>query len=454
MILFYLFIISYYCQQILVPMYGGNCEIVDNNLYYLGGVKKWPDSGFNRIVYNLNLNSQFSINSVPWKFKNIDQLAPSIVYPNLFTKDSLIYVRGGLYTPGIESVKTFDISLNQWLTDEKNSQADIISNYYNSKDIQSNLKFTEYLSNLVQINANEAILLGGFIDSPTRNNSANKLITRWNTNLNTWNIDTLKSFPPIIDFASFVNNDNIISVGGQFYPNNEKVPMDTAYVYNFNQRQLNEVKLSGDIPKGRVGHQIVNLNQTHYIMLGGAFSTGRSNFTEVDDSYLLNIEEYKWYRLELENFKPSYKPCLVKYNDYLIYSLGYSSNFTNSTQLIHVNQLKLVNTYQPKGESNSLPWILGFSIGGVILLVIIGLITYYYYKKHKQKQLSKVKMGKISIITEPLFVNTYPMGSTNPDALAIVRNPSLSQNHLFKFNSLDTTFDHDLTFDHGNMIRK
>ncbi|KAI9295077.1 hypothetical protein K502DRAFT_330200 [Neoconidiobolus thromboides FSU 785] len=323
---FILTILSYFTKlaisEVSNNFYGGECEIIDDTIYYMGG--QLNNELFEDIIY-LNLNQNFTIYESNWHYLSISNKI-SMMYPNLIS-------RGSNYND------IYFLSSNQ----KSNTGANNTNNFYffNSKnqlftkDSKSNLKASNdellfpYLAtwNKDPKDDDKFILYG------------DEDLFIYSNNERGWtNMKSNLYQDKRMDHCSIINQkDNAIYYLGGRYFNNTLIPLNHLLSLNTTSYEFTRVDLKGDLPKPRIGSKLVQLNENELLLLGGIYDTNYTQYSK--ELYILNLREFKWTKISNlnENNLIGYRPCIVNYYPYIIIAFGYTKN-NNNKNLLLLNQ--------------------------------------------------------------------------------------------------------------------
>ncbi|KAI9296642.1 hypothetical protein K502DRAFT_347890 [Neoconidiobolus thromboides FSU 785] len=370
-------------EQIPLPkLHNGNCQLINDTIYYLGGSEYDNNNEvkeLNSAIYKLRLNQNLQLmEGIRWeKIKPegraiVSNLGRTIVMNN----NQEIWLIGGNGGKNGEIIRVYDIEKNEWnLNKKQNAQLSSIFK-----------KETSLLdTNLIKDSSNNYLyLFGGYLGI---NNALkpNLSLVKYSIKQKEWS-KTPFDFPTTLNSEyKYHNSNRLFTVGGNDL-NMKAIKMNYL---SFIQLDLNQSKLQltdGELPPAYLSNHSFIIIEDYLYLIGG------NNTRMKDNLYQLDLKTYLWKKISISGLLPFNHGCLIEYNNHLFYLLGKDNNnkINQNIQIISLNQTKLITNYTVESTmlntntANSLPLILGIVIP-IILLLLLVIILYYYYNNKKEK---------------------------------------------------------------------
>ncbi|KAI9298386.1 hypothetical protein K502DRAFT_255961 [Neoconidiobolus thromboides FSU 785] len=418
---------SSYTAQNAPRISGGNCALVKDKVYYLGGSTQDNDNkvSLSKDVYVLDLSDEnFMINKDQAKWTKVNSEGPPSMYGNIIQPDKdsdEIYMIGGEGSDISAGFQIYNVKTNKWKNNEKASKE--LSEQIKNKINVSNAPLSNtYLINVVTSNENsntkELYYFSGKYKSKDNTMKFNENIYIYNIEKNAWRASDT-SYSATVDGAAVCLKSSIQNFGGT--KSNGKYQDGKTYnTWSIDAKSSSPNTFSGanDFPTISKFSYVYGENNEVLYVLGG---TDSKNGNVVYNMTTLTIRIDNQFNIDgLESYDNG---CLVYYKKYLIYSFGSKKDsYSNKTQLIRLSNKELTEKYTKdtpeKDTKTNIGVIIGGSVGGFIGLIgiVSGLLYFYYLRKksRKKKQLRPPKYikqviwaGKKSTILETSFIDSF-----------------------------------------------
>ncbi|PKY40310.1 galactose oxidase [Rhizophagus irregularis] len=199
--------------------------------------------------------------------------------------------------------------------------------------------------------------------------------------------------------ATILSNGFIVYIGGSNI-NNRYVPMSQINMYDTNSAAWVDKEATGEIPSPRGGHSAVLTSDERIIIYGGAVSIsadGKYTASSPDLAILdTTNNNFVWSQPKASGTAPPqiayHSASLV--GDYMIVSFGNITNKGSSPDVyaldtkdkgykwitsINTNTLPGTNS----GKSSNVGLIAGLSVGGIVVLILLGGGLFWFYRNKK-----------------------------------------------------------------------
>ncbi|KAI9298378.1 hypothetical protein K502DRAFT_346110 [Neoconidiobolus thromboides FSU 785] len=406
MLIFYLtllFFFNRYLTQTIPKLSGGNCMLIEDKIYYLGGSIQDNDNKPtpNKNVYMLNLaDENFMINNNQAKWIKINNNGPPSMYGNIVQSSNHskeIYMIGGEGSNISQGFQVYNIDTNKWNTDEVASKglSDILK-----KELNTVLPLTNTYT--IKVDNKNIFYFGGKYTNKDKKLAYNEKIFYYNIDRGTWEVEK-SSYKTSIDGGIFYLKLAISNFGGKTsdnkYQDNKSY---NAWLIDTKSSNINTIGGNNSIPTISKFSTVTDNNNEFAYILGGTDNKNGNSIYKLMTSTIKVDEPF-----EVEGLESYDNGCLVYYQDYLIYSFGSKNNkYSDKTQLIQLNEKKLSDKLNKKttpaeederdkgdnGTAMNIGAVVGGSVGGFIVIVVIfGSIFYFYFKKNKKKKQEELK---------------------------------------------------------------
>ncbi|KAI9298372.1 hypothetical protein K502DRAFT_322808 [Neoconidiobolus thromboides FSU 785] len=317
---------------------GGNCMLVKDKIYYLGGSTQDSDNKIitNKDVYMLDLlNDSFMVNKTQAKWTKINSKAPSSMYGSIIqpVKDSdEIYMIGGEGSDIFASFQVYNIKTNKWTNNEKASTQ--LATLLKRENIGSTLSNT-YLANLDTGNIH---YFGGEYTNRSKKMGHNEKVFTYNIESNVWIVEQ-SEYKTSISGGIISLKSSIHNFGGKT-SDGEYQDGKSYNTWSTDARSSNTNTFSG----GRLFPAISKFSTVFDDRSGFAYILGSTDDKEGNDVYSIKTSTIKVDKsYKVDGFESYNNGCLVYYKEHLIYSFGSKDNiYSDKTQLIYLTDKVLV----------------------------------------------------------------------------------------------------------------
>ncbi|GBC05052.1 hypothetical protein RclHR1_00600015 [Rhizophagus clarus] len=373
------------CYSIYVPnaRYGTSCVLDKNNnvIYFIGGsdgTKNCLNDFFYLKLPDSNIQPEFEqLTSPPegycWSSSSLAEGGKKI------------YIFGGT-----NETMIYSYDFNSWsmpkidgVAPESRDQFQTVSDYEN----------------------NYLYIFGG-----EKNNKFFKDMNILNTKYSSWynmmilGAQKIINIPYWADYtATMLSSGEIVYIGGRQSnsPSGTNVTfakMNEIYVFDTKSSSWDIINASGNVPDSRIGHSAV-LNSNNEIIIYGGTSSIDLVTVATPDLVILTVSSkpYQWTIPKVENVPKSHSfHSAAIVGNFMITAFGYitgTQNVTNSLNTLDIsdstnfywvsynmNQETEIKSDKPDFLSQNLASIIGGSIGGAIVFIILTVIVILLYR--------------------------------------------------------------------------
>ncbi|KAI9291349.1 hypothetical protein K502DRAFT_333255 [Neoconidiobolus thromboides FSU 785] len=342
----------------------------------------------NKEIYYLNLTEGIKLNErkeANWKVFEVNNKIDKTSEASSINYREEIVVVGGTFTKLEESIRSFNTSTGEWKTNEKGSK--FIKYLFGNKTLSYGLKGSTV--NINDKNQDQIVIFGGNCElEESEEDDTIKIgykgVIVYNINKNEWKVIGEKEGHYISEHGAAIYNGVLLIFGGHSFNFDSFSSFESILCFDIENETWYSKSTSGEIPATKIGFRVKLINDKVY-MVGGATDED-PNTLDSSPIYVLNLNTFTWKKNMIEGLVTTLFGSLEYYNNHLIYSFGTNLEFSGKTQLINLDNLKLVNKLPSKLELESSPNIAAIIGGSIAGFIVLWIILFFAIRKFRNRK--------------------------------------------------------------------